>query len=176
LGDHWVSDFSSHHWVSDFSSLYVADSKLCVKETLQMIAGDGGTFLTVLPRTRAEDKWFLKYTNEQLIEWQEVRREPNPRRKNGPDVVYEGYESPQLSQEGFRIFWYRSSQKREQDAQQRFKKLTAARVRLEALESRSGRHRLRSKSASNSRPSSVAGRFREGLRRLETVLRTLVLT
>src|SRR5262249_21697928 len=41
---------------SDF--LYVADSKLCTKDNMGLIAGKGGRFLTVMPRTRAEDGRF----------------------------------------------------------------------------------------------------------------------
>ena len=130
------------HGNSDF--LYVADSKLCVSDTMRMIAREQGTFLTVMPRTRAEDKWFKEYLRDHLVDWKEVRREKNPRDKNGSEIVYRACESPQLSKEGFRIFWYRSSQKREDDSNRRFKKMNAARSRIDALAARDGRHRFRS--------------------------------
>ena len=38
--------------------LYVADSKLCTRPAMDYIAGQGGRFLTVLPKTRREDTWF----------------------------------------------------------------------------------------------------------------------
>src|SRR4029077_16215649 len=38
--------------------LYVADSKLCTRENMGHIAAGNGRFLTVMPRTRAEDAWF----------------------------------------------------------------------------------------------------------------------
>ncbi len=41
---------------SDF--LYVADSKLCSRPAMGHIAGNGGRFVTVLPRSRAEDGAF----------------------------------------------------------------------------------------------------------------------
>ena len=119
---------------------YVADCKLASSDNMRFIADHQGTFLSVLPRTRAEVAAFDDYRNDHPIAWQEVRREPNPRNKSGADSVYHGWESPQRSREGFRVLWYRSSQKLEQDQQQRFERLAAARVQLEQLGQRSGRH------------------------------------
>jgi transposase len=60
-------------------------------------------------------------------------RKDNPRGKHKPQVVYRGCEDPQGSQEGYRIFWYHSSQKQERDYQARMKNLTKTRKRLERL-------------------------------------------
>jgi hypothetical protein len=110
--------------------LYVADCKLCTRDNLGHIAGRGGRFLTVLPRTRAEDGWFRGYLQEQTPAWREVRREPNPRRQAGPDIVYDGVEAPQRTSEGYRVLWYRSSQKRDEDAAQRQARMERARAWL----------------------------------------------
>ena len=117
---------------SDF--LYVADSKLCSRDNMSYLASRQGRFLTVMPRTRSEDSWFRDYLQEHPLEWQEVHREPNPRRRDGPDVVYHGVESPQRSAEGYRLFWYRSSQKEESDRQSRQQRLQRARARLDGLQ------------------------------------------
>lgn len=130
--------------VGNASFVYVADSKLCVSQTLRMIDEEQGTFLTVIPRSRSEVGWFKEYLCDHLIDWNEVRRETNPRDQHGPDIVYEAFESPQHSKEGFRVFWYRSSQKLLEDQNHRYLKLTAARNQIEALQARRGRHRLRS--------------------------------
>ncbi len=122
---------------------YVADSKLCVSDTLKFIAGQGGTFITVLPRTRAEDGWFKRYLCANVIDWQEVRRGPDPRKRSGEDIVYHGFESPQHSKEGFRILWYKSSQKLQQDQCRRFERIATARRKIDALGMRSGRHAFR---------------------------------
>ena len=114
--------------------LYVADSKLCTRENLNFIATRQGRFLTVMPRTRAEDGWFRDYLQEHSVEWREVHREPNPRQRDGPDVVYHGVESPQRSSEGYRVLWYRSSQKEEQDRHSRQQRLERAHARLEGLQ------------------------------------------
>ena len=45
--------------------LYVADSKLCSGTAMRHIDGQGGRFVTVLPRTRGEDKWFRDWIADQ---------------------------------------------------------------------------------------------------------------
>jgi transposase len=125
--------------------LYVADSKLCTRENLNFIATRQGRFLTVMPRTRAEDGWFRDYLQQHPVEWREVQREPNPRRRDGPDVVYHGVESSQRSSEGYRVLWYRSSQKEEQDRHSRQQRLERAHARLEGLQA-PGRRPFRSHS------------------------------
>lgn len=116
---------------SDF--LYVADCKLCTRENMGHIDTRQGRFLTVMPRTRREDAWFREYLQTNAGAWVEVHREPNPRRRDGPDVVYQGVESPRASSEGYRVLWYRSSQKEEQDRQVRQNRLERAYARLAAL-------------------------------------------
>lgn len=117
--------------------LYVADSKLCTRENLSHIRDGHGRFLTVMPRTRAEDAWFREHVQTHAIAWQEVHREAHPRRRDLPDIVYEAVESPRRSVEGDRVFWYRSSQKVELDRQNRQQRLARAYARLEALHNRS---------------------------------------
>jgi transposase len=116
---------------SDF--LYVADSKLCSRDNMSFIAGQHGRFLTVMPRTRSEEGWFRTQVPQLVLEWQEVHREPHPRRQDGPDVVYHALESPQRSSEGYRVLWYRSSQKEAQDRQQRCQRLQRAQLRVAGL-------------------------------------------
>jgi transposase len=115
--------------------LYVADSKLCTRDNMNHIAAGKGRFLTVMPRTRSEDGWFREHLRSNPLGWQEVHREPNPRRRDGPDLVYQGIEGPRRSSEGYRILWYRSSQKAEQDNHSRQQRLDRAYARLAALRS-----------------------------------------
>jgi hypothetical protein len=86
-----------------------------------------------MPRSRAEDAWFRDHLQGHELPWREVHREPNPRRRDGPDVVYHSVESPRRSWEGYRVLWYKSSQKQEQDRQARAERLRRARSRLEQL-------------------------------------------
>jgi hypothetical protein len=98
------------------------------------IADQQGRFLTVMPRTRSEDAFFRGYLPDHAVDWREVHREANPRRRDGPDVVYHGVEAPRRSSEGYRILWYRSSQKEEQDRRDRQRRLQRAQARLEGLQ------------------------------------------
>ena len=119
---------------SDF--LYVADSKLCSKDNMGLIASHGGRFLTVMPRTRGEDERFRARVKDHPVSWSLVSRQANPRGRDKPEVVYHGFEDEQGSQEGYRILWYLSSQKQQRDRQARRKKLARARKRLARLRPR----------------------------------------
>lgn len=116
--------------------LYVADSKLCTRPAMTYIEGEGGRFLTVLPRTRREDAWFRDWVQAQAPEWIEVRRRRHPRREDGPPDVYRVVESPVLSSEGYRIIWVWSSLKAEKDQQVRQGHIEKGVLALEVLETR----------------------------------------
>jgi transposase len=116
---------------SDF--LYVADSKLCHRSTMRLIAKRHGRFLTVMTRTRTEHARFLSSLQDTEVSWSEVARKNNPRGKHKPKVVYRGFEDPLGSVEGYRILWYHSSQKQQRDCQTRIRKLTKTRQRLQRL-------------------------------------------
>lgn len=116
--------------------LYVADSKLCTRESLTHVASHGGRFLTVLPRTRREDRWFRDWVQTHKPDWQEVRRAPHPDRYGGPPDIYRVTDSPIRSAEGFRIVWVFSSQKAEQDQRARQARIEKAILALEALVTR----------------------------------------
>lgn len=116
--------------------LYVGDSKLCTRENMAYIANRKGRFLTVMPRSRREHGRFCERLQRgPLIEWTEVLRHPDPRGKDLPAIVYEAVEGD-LSQEGYRILWYRSSQKVGIDANARVARLEKAKKRLGQLNER----------------------------------------
>lgn len=126
------------------SFVYVADSKLCTRENMEFIVGEGGTFITVLPRSRKEDEVFRERLAKGTVPWTEIRRDKHSRQKDGPDSVYEVYEPEEATSDGYRILWFRSSRKAELDQVTRAKRLDRARRKLEELEQRTGRNRLRS--------------------------------
>lgn len=113
--------------------LYVADSKLCTRSNMQHIHERNGRFITVLPRTRGEVDSFLERKEKQEPAWVELIRQPNTRLKDGPDEVYDGYESPICSSEGFRIVWIKSAQKLERDSLSRQRRVARATDKLLAL-------------------------------------------
>ena len=127
--------------------IYVADSKLCVGDTLKYIDQQGGCFITVLLRTRSEDKWFREYIVGHEILWEEMRGQSPPRQQSDPPEVWRVVESPIRSAEGFRIVWVWSSQKAEYDMNRRQAKIEKSILRFEQLKTRldSNRCRLRTR-------------------------------
>lgn len=118
--------------------LYVADSKLCTRGNLKHIHGQGGHFVTVLPRTWKEDTLFKDWIQNNIPQWEEVARKPHPRLKNGPPDIFCAVTSPNPDADGFRVIWYKSTHKIERDAEARgnalqlaAKALTEIRARLD---------------------------------------------
>lgn len=127
--------------------LYVADSKLCTRSAMEHIAGQGGRFLTVLPRTRREETWFRDWVQTHIPAWVEIRRRRNPRREEGPPDIYRVAESPIRSVEGYRIVWVWSSLKADQDQRSRQARIEKGILALEVLETRLRGKRSRFKDA-----------------------------
>jgi transposase len=124
---------------------YVADSKLCTHKNLAHIAAYGGKFVTVLSRTRAEDKRFRQQLlHGAQVRWRRLLVLENKRRKSGPpDIYWTTADGPGSTAEGYRIVWLRSSQKAEFDAQAREVALREAEAELVELGARLNRGRLR---------------------------------
>lgn len=101
---------------SDF--VYVADSKLCTREQMAHITKEGGRFISVMPETRKECGWFYQWKRTHAVEWKPLLKRRDYR-NSGRSHRYRGFESPLPSQEGLRILWIASSQKRDQDIQTR---------------------------------------------------------
>jgi len=129
--------------------IYVADSKLCTRKNLRHVANYGGKFVTVLPRTRAEDKHFRKLLREgACVRWRRVLVLENKRRKRDPPDIYQTTaNAPDKTSENYRIIWYRSSQKVQLDAQARLRALQKAEAELFDLNARLNCRQLRKRSA-----------------------------
>ena len=140
--------------------IYVADSKLCTRKNLKHVEEYGGKFVTVLPRTRSEDKQFRKDLRQGVrVRWRRLVELENPRRKTGPSDVYRTTtDGAQLTSEGHRIVWCRSSQKEILDAQVRENALQKAESELVSLGARLNRGELRKRGA-------ISKKIRELLRR-----------
>ena len=125
--------------------IYVADSKLCTRKNLNHIESYGGKFVTVLPRTRAEDKRFRRDLRQGTrVRWRQFLVLPNKRRSSDPPNVYwTTADGPRETSEGHRIVWCRSSQKAELDAQVRENTLEQAEAELFDLNARLNRGQLR---------------------------------
>jgi hypothetical protein len=116
--------------------LYVADSKLCTRQNLKHIAGNHGMFVTIMPRSRKEDRLFKDWLQENTPSWKELVRKPHLQLKNGPPDIFLATPSPIPDSDGFRVIWYLSSHKMERDAQFRRNAIQSAWNQLQRLKAR----------------------------------------
>jgi transposase len=118
--------------------LYVADSKLCVSDTLLQLDQEHGRFITLLPRSRHEVSQFAQQAADCQVRWEPLWARPAARRGQRREQ-FECALGVYQMQEGFRIHWYRSSEKRQRDAQDRQALVQRALQRLAQLNERRGR-------------------------------------
>ena len=144
--------------------LYVADSKLCTRPSLKHIDDQDGLFITVLPRSRGEDKLFKDWLQEHAPPWEEVARRPHPRLKNGPHDIFRACESPIPDGDGYRLLWFESSLKMERDAQTRRHAIQSASRGLEQLQAKlqGPRSRLRKRAAVAAAADEILGKHAAG--------------
>jgi transposase len=110
--------------------LYVADSKLCSFDNLSFIDRAGGRFVTVMPRSRREDKHFRKWLQTDTPSWDLVWDRPSARRPDGPRDIWSVYRDPIGSAEGFAIIWVWSTSLALRQQARRHRNIAAA---IEAL-------------------------------------------
>lgn len=126
---------------SDF--LYVADCKLCTRENMHRIDKAKGRFLTVMPRTRKEDRRFKEWIVENEVPWDIIWDRPALRRQDDPPERFEAVEAPEASSEGYRIVWYRSSEKWKRDERAREAAIHTACEKLGDLRGKVGKRKLK---------------------------------
>lgn len=125
--------------------LYVADSKLATSENMAHIHQNGGRFVTLLPRTRSEDKRFRALVQEGGVAWTDVWSKVDDQ---GEVLnVFQISRQPTTTSEGYRLLWFHSLEKGELDASARSRQIEAALKELMQLRERlrSPRTRFRSR-------------------------------
>jgi transposase len=134
---------------SDF--LYVADCKLASSENMKYIARQG-RFITVLPRSRKEDKQFRKQLLEKpaSVRWADVYTVTKKRTTKGIEREVEMdrltvVADEMLSHDGYRLLWYHSTRKAEHDARSRARSVQRALRELTELRERLNGSRTRLK-------------------------------
>jgi transposase len=124
--------------------LYVADSKLCSRAAMGHLDSRGGRFVTVMPRSRAEDGAFRKHLQTHTPVWTEAARRSGAR-QGDPDQVYSTTPAPLPSVEGYRIVWVHSTAKASRDAHARAAGINSGVAALEALDAKLAGPRCRFK-------------------------------
>lgn len=112
--------------------IYVADCKFCVEETMRSVDKEHGFFVTMVPRTRLETKDFARELLNGDVRWEKILRKRSGRHGNEFDTLECAVGEHRL-REGFKLYWYRSSQKQKRDAKDRKERIAAAIDRLENL-------------------------------------------
>jgi transposase len=142
--------------------IYVADSKLCTRKNLEHVESYGGKFVTILPRTRSEDKCFRnKLRGGARVRWRRFAVIENKRRTSDPPNIYwTTADGPCETVEGYRIVWCKSSQKTELDAHVRETALQKAEAELFSLGTRLNRGHLRNRAAINKEIKKILSRFK----------------
>lgn len=120
--------------------IYVADSKLCTKGNLKHVVSQGGEFVTVMPRSRAEDRAFrdqLRSTGTSPVPWHTLAA-------TGPMAEFSSTtEGPALTADGYRMIWITSHRKAQLDADVREAHLRQAELALRELAPTLGKYSLR---------------------------------
>jgi transposase len=117
--------------------LYVADCKLATSANMAYLHQHQGRFVTVLPRTRAEDAAFRDLIVRGQVSWR-----PLWQKTDDQGEILDCYavsDQPATTAEGYRLVWYHSRRKAEQDAVRRSAQIERALKQLAAL-----REKLRS--------------------------------
>jgi len=117
--------------------LYVADCKLATSENMAYLHQRQGRFVTVLPRTRNEDAAFRALVQQGQVTWQALWAKTD----DEGNVLdrFSTSQSPAQTAEGYRLLWFHSQRKAEQDAVVRSDRIERALKQLAAL-----REKLRS--------------------------------
>jgi transposase len=108
--------------------LYVADCKLATAENMAHIHQRQGRFLSVLPRTRSEDRVFRELLANGQVRWRPIHK-----KLDGDGKVVDQYavsEPAAVSAEGYRVLWYHSTLKAEYDAHARHQQVERALIEL----------------------------------------------
>ncbi len=127
---------------SDF--LYVADSKLATAENMAYLHQHRGRFITVLPRTRGEDKVFRQSLREGKVSWRTIYEKVDE--EDDQKKVLDRFSTtnePTTSAEGYRLLWYHSTRKAELDALARANRIQRATRELDELRQRLNSPRTR---------------------------------
>ncbi len=123
--------------------LYVADCKLASRENLGHIASRGGRFVTVLPRGRTEDLAFRKRLRDSpaAITWTLLYALADDKEQIVDHLFIAS--DDHIQSDGYRLIWYRSERKAEQDGLRRVRLIQKTAEALGELRERLGGPRTR---------------------------------
>jgi transposase len=125
-----------HELIGHAGFLYVADCKLASGENLRHIAARGGRFVTILPRGRSEDIAFRHRlrTETSALTWTLLYALTNDQGHIVDELSV--CSDDHVHSAGYRLLWYRSTRKAEQDQSRRARSIQKATETLSDLRGR----------------------------------------
>jgi transposase len=121
--------------------IYVADSKLATRANMSHIASRGGSFISVLPRSRKEDEEFRQRVADGLVTWETIDRKYDDHGQLVDTISIAAEE--ETTDDGFRLVWIHSTRKVELDRIARGNRIGRASRNLNALRAKLSSPRTR---------------------------------
>jgi len=125
--------------------IYVADCKLATEENLRRIAGCGGRFVSVMPRSWKEDESFRHRVRQGKIQWKHILSRKNDRKPESKLDRYYVAQGDYQTSSGYRLHWIRSTQKAEQDAATRTRRMERALEELRNIQTKLNAYKLKAR-------------------------------
>jgi transposase len=125
--------------------IYVADCKLATKENLRKLSAWHGRFVSVMPRSWQEDESFRRRVRQGKIQWKHILSRKNDRKPESKLDRYYVAQGDYQTFSGYRLYWIRSTQKAEQDAQTRTRRMERALDALRSLQIKLNTYQLKSR-------------------------------
>jgi len=125
--------------------IYVADCKLATKENLQKLSAWHGRFVSVMPRSWKEDEPFRRRVRQGKIQWKHILSRKNDRNPDSKLDRYYVAKGNYQTSSGYRLHWIRSTQKAEQDAATRTRRMERALEELRNIQTKLNAYKLKAR-------------------------------
>jgi transposase len=125
--------------------IYVADCKLATKENLQKLSAWHGRFVSVMPRSWKEDESFRRRVRQGKIQWRHLLSRRNNRHPDSKLDRYYVAQGNYQTSSGYRLHWIRSTQKAEQDAATRTRRMERALEELRNIQTKLNAYKLKTR-------------------------------
>ena len=125
--------------------IYVADCKLATKENLQKLSAWHGRFVSVMPRSWKEDESFRHRVRQGKIQWKHILSRKNDRKPESKLDRYYVAQGDYQTSSGYRLHWIRSTQKAEQDAETRARRMERASDALRSIQTKLNTYKLKAR-------------------------------
>ena len=132
-------------WLGRTDFIYVADCKLATKGNLQKLSAWHGRFVSVMPRSWKEDELFRHRVRQGKVRWKHILSRRNNRKPDSKLDRYYGAQGDYKTASGYRLLWIRSTQKAEQDAETRRRRMERALDALRSIQTKLNTYNLKTR-------------------------------